>query len=183
MKLQPLLLLCNKILLIIKNKGSFTKFVHTPCLQIFNLIHTLVAEKIITNLCHWYLTLFSMATIRFIVWFGLVYVVYAISNNISVILWRSVLLVEETGVPGENHQPVASHWQTYHIYITDCLIHYCFWRRLSKRELILVCRQMRNVWAREISLHFGGGVLGGAWLRLVLNNFAEFYRKQIIVLK
>jgi len=27
-------------------------------------------------------------------------------NNISVISWRSVLLVE---VPGENHQPVASH--------------------------------------------------------------------------
>jgi hypothetical protein len=33
-------------------------------------------------------------------------------NNISVILWRSVLLVEETRTPGENHQPVASHWQT-----------------------------------------------------------------------
>jgi len=30
-------------------------------------------------------------------------------NNISVILWLSVLLVEETGVPKENHQPVASH--------------------------------------------------------------------------
>jgi hypothetical protein len=29
-------------------------------------------------------------------------------NNISVILWRSVLLVEETEVPGENHRPVAS---------------------------------------------------------------------------
>jgi len=28
-------------------------------------------------------------------------------NNISVILWRSVLLVEETGVPGENHRPVT----------------------------------------------------------------------------
>jgi hypothetical protein len=26
-------------------------------------------------------------------------------NNISVILWRSVLLVEETGVPVENHRP------------------------------------------------------------------------------
>ena len=26
--------------------------------------------------------------------------------------WRSVLLVEETGIPGENHRPVASHWQT-----------------------------------------------------------------------
>jgi hypothetical protein len=33
-------------------------------------------------------------------------------NNISVISWRSGLLVEETGVPGENHWPVASHWQT-----------------------------------------------------------------------
>jgi hypothetical protein len=36
-------------------------------------------------------------------------------NNISVILWRSVLLVEETGVPGENHRPVASHCQFFHI--------------------------------------------------------------------
>ena len=33
-------------------------------------------------------------------------------NNISVISWQSVLLVEETGVPGENHRPVASHRQT-----------------------------------------------------------------------
>ena len=32
-------------------------------------------------------------------------------NNISVISRQSVLLVEETGVPGENHGPVASHWQ------------------------------------------------------------------------
>ena len=30
-------------------------------------------------------------------------------NNISVISWRSVLLVEETAGPEENHQPVASH--------------------------------------------------------------------------
>jgi hypothetical protein len=33
-------------------------------------------------------------------------------NNISVISWESVLLVEETGEPGENHRPVASRWQT-----------------------------------------------------------------------
>jgi hypothetical protein len=34
-------------------------------------------------------------------------------NNISVasISWRSVLLMEETGVPGENHRPTVSHWQ------------------------------------------------------------------------
>jgi hypothetical protein len=30
-------------------------------------------------------------------------------NNISVILLQSVLLVNETGVPGENNRPVASH--------------------------------------------------------------------------
>jgi hypothetical protein len=28
-------------------------------------------------------------------------------NNISVKLWRSVLLVEETRIPGENHSPGA----------------------------------------------------------------------------
>ena len=33
-------------------------------------------------------------------------------NNISVISWWSVLLVEETAVPRENHWPVASDWQT-----------------------------------------------------------------------
>jgi len=33
-------------------------------------------------------------------------------NNISVISWRSVLSVKETGVPGGNHRHVASHWQT-----------------------------------------------------------------------
>ena len=32
-------------------------------------------------------------------------------NNISVISWWSVLFVEETGEPGENHRPVASHRQ------------------------------------------------------------------------
>ena len=35
------------------------------------------------------------------VWFR-VMVFNAIFNNISAILWRSVLLVEETEVPGEN---------------------------------------------------------------------------------
>jgi len=35
-------------------------------------------------------------------------------NNISVISWQSVLLVEDTGVLGENHRPAAaSHLQTF----------------------------------------------------------------------
>ena len=44
-------------------------------------------------------------------------VLNATFNNISVILWWSVLLVEETRVPGENHQPVASHKQTLSHYV------------------------------------------------------------------
>jgi hypothetical protein len=33
-------------------------------------------------------------------------------NNISVISWRSLLLVEETGIPGENYRPVVNQEQT-----------------------------------------------------------------------
>jgi hypothetical protein len=33
-------------------------------------------------------------------------------NIISAISWPSVLLMEETGVPGENHRPVASQRQS-----------------------------------------------------------------------
>ena len=43
---------------------------------------------------------------------GLVMVFNATFNTISVISWRSVLLVEETGVPGENHRTATRHWQT-----------------------------------------------------------------------
>ena len=51
-------------------------------------------------------------------------------NNISVISWQSVLLVEETGIPGENHQPVASHWQALsHIML--------FWVHLTSAEPLL----------------------------------------------
>ena len=31
-------------------------------------------------------------------------------NNISAISWRPVLVVEEAGVPRENHRPWASNW-------------------------------------------------------------------------
>ena len=37
-------------------------------------------------------------------------VLYATFNNLSVISWRSVLLVEETRIPRENH--CTSHWTT-----------------------------------------------------------------------
>jgi len=43
---------------------------------------------------------------------GDVVLLNATFNNISVILWRSVLFVEENRVPGENHRPAASPWPT-----------------------------------------------------------------------
>ena len=42
-------------------------------------------------------------------WLGWFLVFNTTFENISVKSWRSVLLVEETGVGGENHRPVASH--------------------------------------------------------------------------
>ena len=50
-----------------------------------------------------------MQSFGFEIW---VMVFNATFNNISVITWQSVLLVEETIVPDENHWPGASHWQT-----------------------------------------------------------------------
>jgi hypothetical protein len=46
-------------------------------------------------------------------WFVCLFVCWMVFNatfsNISVILWRSILLMEEIVGPGENHRPVASH--------------------------------------------------------------------------
>jgi hypothetical protein len=41
--------------------------------------------------------------------FACLMVLNATFNNIPVISWRSVLLAEEIGGPGENHRPVVSH--------------------------------------------------------------------------
>jgi hypothetical protein len=49
----------------------------------------------------------------------------------TVLSWLSVLLVEETGVPGENHRSVRSHWQLYHI--TCNVIYPKFWKILNPR--------------------------------------------------
>jgi len=38
-----------------------------------------------------------------------VIVINATFNNVSITSWWSVVLVEETVVPTENHRPVASH--------------------------------------------------------------------------
>jgi hypothetical protein len=50
---------------------------------------------------------------KYMYWYMITVMVFnATFNNISVISWRSVLSVEKTGVPGENHRPFASNRQT-----------------------------------------------------------------------
>ena len=59
-----------------------------------------------------------------LVWLGWFMVFNTTFNNTSVISWRSVLLVVETGVPRENNRPVASHWQTLsHNVVSSTLRH------------------------------------------------------------
>ena len=48
-------------------------------------------------------------TMLYLSWVVRVMMFNATFNNISVISWWSVLLVEETGLPGENHRPATSH--------------------------------------------------------------------------
>ena len=57
-----------------------------------------------------------------VVWWFMV--LNATFNNISVISWRSVLLVEDTRVPGENHRPVACHWQTLSHNVVSSMPHH-----------------------------------------------------------
>jgi ABC-type phosphate/phosphonate transport system permease subunit len=52
------------------------------------------------------LVIYLVHQLPVMVWFM---VFNATFNNISVIAWWLVLLVEETGVPRENHRPVTSH--------------------------------------------------------------------------
>ena len=60
-------------------------------------------KYLLTGVCYIYFNILSGIGIM---------VFNATFNNISAILWQSVLLVEETRVPVENYRLAASHWQT-----------------------------------------------------------------------
>ena len=74
---------------------------------------------------HW--TQVESKQLFILLWHILVYSKYTFSINLEShisalkisfsgggygVSWRSVLLLEETEIPGENHRPVSSHWQT-----------------------------------------------------------------------
>ena len=60
-------------------------------------------------------------------------------NNISVISWRSVLLVEETGVDGENHRPVALTDKTVSHNVVSSNLKDVFWQVVFfKKQIICI---------------------------------------------
>jgi hypothetical protein len=66
-------------------------------------------------------------------------------NNISVISWQSVLLVEETGVAGENHWHVASHWQTLSLYTPrKIIVTYAHFQHCAQ---VLFCHNIHEMYA------------------------------------
>ena len=54
-------------------------------------------------------------------------------NDILAISWRYILLVEETGGPGENQRPAASHWQTYYIMLYTSL-----WAEVESKATVVI---------------------------------------------
>ena len=55
-------------------------------------------------------------------------------NNISIISWRSVLLLEESGGPWENHRPVGSHWQIW----SQNVVWLLWWRHMLQLVITLL---------------------------------------------
>jgi hypothetical protein len=70
-------------------------------------------------------------------------------NNISVISWQSVLLVEETGVPGENYRPVTSHWQILSHNVVSSTPHLSGIRTLNELVLVVVNPTIIRSWLRR----------------------------------
>ena len=66
-------------------------------------------------------------------------------NNISAISWRSVWLVEETGV---NHRPVVSHWQTLSHNVWSSTLSQCGIRphNVSGADAWLVLLCLSSLW-------------------------------------
>jgi hypothetical protein len=71
---------------------------------------------------------------------------FMVFSNISVISWRSVLLVEETGIPGENHRPVANHW---YIGITE----------LTSTKMMCLCEKSTKIGVHVLKSFYSSKVV------------------------
>jgi hypothetical protein len=75
--------------------------------------------------------------IGIIIWFDLL-CFNATFSNISAISWQPVLVVEETGVPGENHRPWAKTDKLYHLRLrVECTL-FCNLQSRVRTHAVLV---------------------------------------------
>jgi len=70
-----------------------------------------------------------------LIWF---IVFNATFSNISAISWRPVLVVEEAGVPGENHWPWASNWYTFSLAAASRVHPLCNLQSQTRTHAVLV---------------------------------------------
>jgi hypothetical protein len=62
----------------------------------------------------------------------------ATSSNKSAISWRQVLVVEEAGVPGENHRPWQATGKLYHLRLrVECTL-FCNLQSQAQTHVVLV---------------------------------------------
>ena len=91
--------------------------------------------------------------------------------NISAMSWRSVLLVEETGGPGENHRPVTSHWWAFLDHAIYCtLLVYVEFRFFF---VIVVCGlfEWKRICADFLSFAYICIAVGEGWDPDPINRF------------
>jgi hypothetical protein len=90
----------------------FVRYVDTQFIRQNTFKEVILHEKICVLTEKNYIQLTSYCFCVEILWFLCLFVCLmvfkATFNNISVLSWRLILLVEETGGPGENHRPVAN---------------------------------------------------------------------------
>jgi hypothetical protein len=72
-------------------------------MEYLNVSHPFSLKRPLSALCKIILPDDGIKGFHSMVWFGWLMVFSATFNNIAVISWRSVLLVEETRIPRESH--------------------------------------------------------------------------------
>ena len=58
--------------------------------------------------------------------------------NISAISWRPVLVVEEAGIPGGNHRPWESNWETLSFAVASRVHPFCNLQSRARTHAVLV---------------------------------------------
>ena len=99
-----------------------------------------------------FLSSYETLRVHVFIWVWVMVMVFnATFNNVSIISWWSVLLVEETGIPKENHSPVGSHWQTF---IAKCCMEYTSpWVGMELTTLVVMCTDCIYICKSNLQYH------------------------------